>query len=163
MFADAMRRNQIPGQKLRAWSIEINDEFAAIARQLIEFAGLSDIVTVVVGRAKDSLRRLKEDGCLEKIGFLFLDHVEELYGSDFKACEDMGLLQKGAIVVADNVVRPGAPEYRKMAREHPRLRSVGVRGLIQPGDLEVCLGEENCASQLTHFQDELEISYVVSD
>lgn len=144
LFADTMRRNHVPGQKLRFWSIEINDEFAVIARQLIGFAGLSDIVTVVVGRADNSLRRLKEDGCLEKINFLFLDHVEGLYGSDFKICEDLGLLQKGAVVVVDYVVRPGAPEYRKMAREHPRLMGVGVRGLIQPGDLEVCIEEKNC-------------------
>jgi catechol O-methyltransferase len=53
-------------------------------------------------------------------------------------------LKKGTVIVADNVVRPGAPEYRELVRGHPGLKSEGVRGLIQPGDLE----------------DELEISYV---
>ncbi len=48
------------------------------------------------------------------------------------------------MIVADNVVRPGAPEYRELVRRHPGLKSDGVRGLIQPGDLE----------------DELEVSYV---
>ncbi len=137
LFADSMRRNQVSQQKLRVWSIEINAEFAAIARQLVGLAGLSDIVTVVVGNASDTLKNLREDGSVENVDLLFLDHVEKLYCTDFKVCEDLGLLQKGTVVVADNVVRPGAPEYREMVREHPSLRSVGVRGLIQPGDLEV--------------------------
>jgi catechol O-methyltransferase len=59
-------------------------------------------------------------------------------------CEELGLFNKGTVVVADNVVRPGAPEYRELVRGHPGLKSEGVRGLIRPGDLE----------------DELEISYV---
>lgn len=70
---------------------------------------------------------------------LFLDHVEDLYVADFKVCEELGLLKEGALVVGDNVVRPGAPEYRKYVREHPGLSSKGVRGLIQPGDFEVCV------------------------
>jgi catechol O-methyltransferase len=80
---------------------------------------------------------LKGEGKLTDINMLFLDHAEELYVSDFKLCEQLGLLKKGAVVVADNVVRPGAPEYRELVRGCPRLRSGGVRGLIQPGDLEV--------------------------
>lgn len=59
-------------------------------------------------------------------------------------CEELGLFSKGTVVVADNVVRPGAPEYREFVQGHPGLKSEGVQGLIQPGDLE----------------DELEISYV---
>jgi len=36
------------------------------------------------------------------------------------------------------VVRPGAPKYREFVRGKEGLRSEGVRGLIQPGDFEVC-------------------------
>jgi catechol O-methyltransferase len=33
-------------------------------------------------------------------------------------CEELGLLKKGDVIVADNVVRPGAPEYRELVRGH---------------------------------------------
>jgi predicted O-methyltransferase YrrM len=59
-------------------------EFAAIAEKLIGIAGLSDLVTVVVGPAEDSLRKLKGEGKLTGVDMLFLDHAEELYVSDFK-------------------------------------------------------------------------------
>ncbi len=138
LFANAMRRENASSQEeLRVWSLEMSAEFAAIARKLIEIAGLSEIVTVVVGPAEESLRKLKGEGKVIGFDMLFLDHAEELYISDFNVCEALGLLKKGAVAVADNVMRPGAPEYREVIRTHPRLRSDGVRRLIQPGDFEV--------------------------
>ncbi|RFU73554.1 s-adenosyl-l-methionine-dependent methyltransferase [Trichoderma arundinaceum] len=146
LFADAMRRNGLPDQQLRVLSLEMSAEFSSIARELIQLAGLSDIVTVITGPAEESLRKLQKEGNLTNVDFLFLDHVEALYVTDFKVCEELGFLQKGAVIAADNVVRPGAPEYRTLVRNHPRLQSTGVIGLIQPGDLE----------------DEIEVSYVTS-
>ncbi|KAM0255485.1 hypothetical protein ACHAQJ_005712 [Trichoderma viride] len=146
LFADIMRRNSKPESQPRVLSLEMSAEFSAIARELIQLAGLSDIITVVTGPAEESLRKLHKEGTLSSVDFLFLDHVEELYTPDFKVCEELGLLQKGAVIAADNVVRPGAPEYRTFVRSHPRLQSTGVRGLIQPGDLE----------------DEIEVSHVIN-
>lgn len=102
---------------------------------LIDLAGLSDTVKVVVGDAESSLKRLREECQFESIDILFLDHVEDLYLPHFKVCQKLGLLKEGALVVADNVVRPGAPEYRKYVREDPLLESKGIRGLIIPGML----------------------------
>ncbi len=62
----------------------MSTEFAAIAEKLIDIAGLSDIVTVVVGPAEESIRMLKEEGKLTGVDMFFLDHAEELYVSDFK-------------------------------------------------------------------------------
>lgn len=137
LFADAMRRNSKPDQQLRVFSLEMSAEFSTIARELIEIAGLSDIVTVVTGPAEESLRKLHKEGTLTSVDFLFLDHVEDLYVADFKVAEELGFFHKGTVIAADNVVKPGAPEYRTLVRNHPRLQSTGVKGLIQPGDLEV--------------------------
>jgi catechol O-methyltransferase len=134
-----MRLSNPSAQDLKVWSLEMNAEFASISEKLIDIAGLSDIVTVVVGSAEESLKKLKNGGKLVMADMVFLDHAEELYVADFKVCEELGLLREGSVVVADNVVRPGAPEYRALVRGHPGLNSGGVRGLIQPGDLEVCL------------------------
>ncbi|KAF8851228.1 S-adenosyl-L-methionine-dependent methyltransferase [Acephala macrosclerotiorum] len=132
-------------QDLKVWSLEMNPEFADIARQLIELSGLSDIIAVVNGPAEDSLRKLVKDGDLKSVDMIFLDHVEELYVQDFRICQELGLLKSGTVILADNVVRPGAPEYRELVRGLDGIRSEGVRGLIQPGDLE----------------DELEVSHVL--
>ncbi|KAJ5752492.1 hypothetical protein N7520_009409 [Penicillium odoratum] len=136
-FGDAMRQAAGPGESIRLWSLEMDPLIASIAMNIIDLAGLGDIVKVVVGPAADSMRRLKAEGKIAKIDFLFLDHVEDLYLADFQLCESLGLLQSGALVVADNVVRPGAPEYREHVRQHAGVESWGVKGLIMPGEFEV--------------------------
>ena len=135
-FADAMRRAG-KADGLRLWSLEFDPLIASIAMNLIELAGLSDIVKVVVGSAADSLKRLKAEGKLTAADVVFLDHVEELYVQDFKVCEELGLLKSGSLVIADNVVRPGAPEYREYVRSNEKFESWGVEGLIMPGEFEV--------------------------
>lgn len=85
LFADAMRCvSPVTQTKLQIWSLEMSSEFAAIAEKLIEIAGLSDLVTVVVGPAEGSLKNLKQEGSLTVVDMLFLDHAEELYVSDFQ-------------------------------------------------------------------------------
>lgn len=115
---------------LHVYSLEMSPEFAAIATQLIDLAGLSNIVTVIVGPASSSLEKLVREKELSKVDLLFLDHSEELYQQDFGVVEKLGLLNHGAVVIADNVVRPGAPEYRKMIRSRDGWTSKGLRGLI---------------------------------
>ncbi|KAJ6145579.1 S-adenosyl-L-methionine-dependent methyltransferase [Penicillium chermesinum] len=142
LFGDAARQAGTEGVKL--WSIEYDPLIASIAMNLIDLAGLSDIVKVVVGSATDTIRRLKVNGDLQKIDFWFLDHDEDLYVQEFKLCEELDFFPAGALVVADNVVRPGAPQYREYVRQHSGVESWGVPGLIIPGD----------------FADELEVTRI---
>ena len=142
-FADAMRRAAASADGLRLWSLEFDPLIASIAMNLIDLAGLSDIVKVVVGPAADSLERLKKEGKVTDVDFVFLDHCEELYVQDLKVCVDLGLLKSGSLVVADNVVRPGAPAYREYVRQNEKFESWGVKGLIMPGSYEVCLVDES--------------------
>jgi catechol O-methyltransferase len=120
------------------YSLEFDPLLASIAMNLIDLAGLSDIVKVVVGPAAHSLRRLHAEGVLTKIDMLFLGHIEDLYERDLKVCEELGLLDRqGSLVVADNFSRPGAPQYREYVRQNPRYESWGIRGLIITGEIEV--------------------------
>lgn len=137
LFADAMRRANKTTENIHVWSLEVDPEFAAIARDMIDVAGLTNGITVVVGTAEETLKQLKKDGKLDKVDLLFLDHAEELYVPDLKVCQSLELFKYGSVIVADNVVRPGAPDYRELVRNNPAYKSEGVRGLIQPGDLEV--------------------------
>lgn len=123
----------------RLYSLEIEPLFASIAMNLVNLAGLSPFVEIVVGSSQDSLRRLQKDGTLKNIDLLFIDHVEDLYKPDLELCEKLGLLEKpGSLVLADNVLRPGAPAYREYVRSNPRFaKSWALPGLIVPGDIEV--------------------------
>lgn len=105
LFASEMRRQSPGNDDVHVWSLEFDETFAGIASELIDLAGLQDVVTVVIGTADDSLRRLKREGKIQHIDFLFLDHVENLYEQDFKvAMDELQLLPSGSVVVADNVV-----------------------------------------------------------
>lgn len=77
---------------------------------------------------------------------LFIDHHKKLYKSDLQLVEKAGLLRtvrspraiyssggracvhdialQGSVVVADNVITPGVPDYLEYVRSHPNFTSV---------------------------------------
>lgn len=143
-----MREANHGGEKIHLYSLELDPLIASIAMNLVNLAGLSDIVEIIVGSSAHTLRRLHDQGILEQgsVDMIFLDHAEELYKPDLELCEKLGFVdKKGCHIIADNVVRPGAPEYREYVRGNPRIgKSWGVPALIMPGE----------------FEDEIEISRV---
>ncbi|KAF7901279.1 hypothetical protein EAF00_003500 [Botryotinia globosa] len=134
LFAGAMVKAHGGDAGLKIYSLELDPAFATIARQIAQIAGLDHIIEVVEGTAASSIASLVK---------------EKIITNDFKVVEASGMLKKGAVVVADNVVRPGTPEYREFIRGDMKKgqgwESWGVRGLIWPGD----------------FEDELEVSKLV--
>ncbi|KAG5758067.1 hypothetical protein H9Q72_013794 [Fusarium xylarioides] len=115
---NAHKDNQDAKKNAVYWSLEADPVFAGITMNLVDLAGLSDVVKVITGKAADSLSRLKEEGKLETVDMLFLDHVEDLR------------------IVADNVLRPGAPEYKQYVKEHKSMETRAIMGLIIPGEFE---------------------------
>ena len=94
---------------------------ANIALKVLDFAGVSDRVTWLEGTSGELIPGLKERveeivgtpvEAIEGLSFL-IDHVKEAYLPDLKACMDAGLIPEGAVVIADNILFPGAPEYRE--------------------------------------------------
>jgi len=110
-----------PGGHL--FSIEFNPLFAAIATKVVEFAGLSDRVTVVIGSAESQLPLLRTKHNVFHIDMLFIDHWKDLYLPDLRRVEEQGYLRKGSVVIADNILFPGAPEYAAYVRNSPRYSS----------------------------------------
>ena len=103
------------------FSVEFSADNAALARRVLEHAGLSDRVTVVTGTLGDggqTLTTLKNEISDGAVDFVFLDHDKDVYVPDLKHLLDAGLLHVGSVVVADNVGFPGAPEYRAYMNEH---------------------------------------------
>ncbi len=97
-------------------TIEFNAANAAIAQSLFDHAGVADRVTIVHGTLGDggeTVAKLKEAHGFGrgKVDFAFIDHAKEAYLPDLELILREGWLRPGAIVVADNVKFPGAPEY----------------------------------------------------
>jgi catechol O-methyltransferase len=98
---------------VRVYCLELDPKFVKIAGDMVNLAGVDDVVTIVQGQSGDSLKKLHADGTIDKIDVLFIDHWEEFYLPDLQLVEELGLFNVGSIVIADNTDMPGAPEYLK--------------------------------------------------
>lgn len=110
----------------RVFSIELAAANAEIARSIWAHAGLADRITCVVGTIGDGGRTLDSlaqcgfgTGTLD---FMFIDHDKSAYLADLQSVLDRGWLRRGAIVVADNVKLPGAPDYLAYMRAEQGAR-----------------------------------------
>ncbi|ETE65680.1 Catechol O-methyltransferase [Ophiophagus hannah] len=92
----AIRIARLLKPNARLLTIEFNPEFIPIAKEIIDIAGLSDKVTIIEGHSQDVIPQLK------------------------KKYEECGLLRKGSILLADNIIYPGAPEFIKYIRSNSR-------------------------------------------
>lgn len=127
LFGDAVRANG--GKKF--YSLEKNPEMAAVASQLVELAGLRDVVQIMIGSSDESLVELvRERKEIDRIEMLFLDHWQELYLPDLWLLEEMGVLaQDRTLLVADNVIMPGAPKYLEWVKGSPAQKRSMVEKL----------------------------------
>ncbi|PYI15442.1 catechol o-methyltransferase-like protein [Aspergillus violaceofuscus CBS 115571] len=119
-FAAELRRATPAGTHApRYYSLECNAAYAAVAQSLIEFAGLGDVVRVLVGEAADSLAQVARELEAEDaaVDLLFVDHWGDRYLPDLLVAERLGLLREGALVVADNVGMEGATAYARWMEE----------------------------------------------
>nr|XP_004670899.1 catechol O-methyltransferase [Jaculus jaculus] len=98
-----------PGAKLL--TMEINPDYAAITQQMLDFAGLQDKVTVLLGASQDLIPQLKKKYDVDTLDMVFLDHWKDRYLPDTLLLEKCGLLRKGTVLLADNVIVPGAPDF----------------------------------------------------
>jgi catechol O-methyltransferase len=99
-------------------SVELAEANAQIARRIWSHAGVADRITCVVGTIGDGGRTLDvladEHGLdTGRLDFLFIDHDKRAYLSDLQSILDRGWLHAGSIVVADNILVPGSPKYRR--------------------------------------------------
>lgn len=110
-----------PGSKLI--TLEFNPDYAAIARQVIEWAGLENKVQLVQGASGDWIPKIKEHFGVTSFDLVFLDHWKDRYLPDTQLLEECGLLRKGSVLLADNVICPGTPDYLAYVRSSPSYES----------------------------------------
>ncbi|KAM5263699.1 catechol O-methyltransferase [Ctenodactylus gundi] len=97
-------------------TMELNPDYAAITQQMLDFAGLQDKVTVLVGASQDLIPELKKKYDVDTLDMVFLDHWKDRYLPDTHLLEECGLLRKGTVLLADNVIVPGTPEFLAYVR-----------------------------------------------
>uniref|UniRef100_A0A7S3RAW3 catechol O-methyltransferase n=1 Tax=Dunaliella tertiolecta TaxID=3047 RepID=A0A7S3RAW3_DUNTE len=91
------------------YSIEVVDKTADIAEKMIAHAGLQQQITVLRGPLEDLLHQ--DLRSLPQFDAVFLDHDKRFYVSDLKLLMAANKLREGAVVVGDNLLIPGVPEY----------------------------------------------------
>lgn len=55
---------------------------------------------------------------------IFIDHVKTLYLPDFLLLEKYGVIREGTMVVGDNIIYPGSPDYLKWFKESDAYNSI---------------------------------------
>lgn len=124
-------------------SIEIDPNFANVARKNIQNAGLESTVDIITGDALAILKDLSNSG-IETVDLFFMDADKPNYIAYFEWALQHS--RKGSIIVADNVIREGkvldpdsidekvigVRNYNKMLSENNRvtssiLQQVGIK------------------------------------
>nr|XP_039264195.1 catechol O-methyltransferase-like [Styela clava] len=105
------------------YSLEIDPICTKLTERFVGHAGLSDKVKVILGDAHEVIPQLKEKYGIEKIDLALLDNSCKNYKGNLIEMLDAGLIQKGSVVLADNVLYPVANDYREFVRSHKRFES----------------------------------------
>jgi len=93
------------------YTLEVNPEYANIAKQIIDYAGLNPKITILEGPLSEKHNDIKLLYKVDNFDLVFIDHCKDKYLSDFNLLEAEQFLKQGSVIVADNVLFPGSPDY----------------------------------------------------
>lgn len=98
-------------------TMELHDYKSAYAQQMAQQAGLADWMDFRVGDAVQMI-----DDLSQKVDFVFVDLWKDLYVPCLKAFYPR--LNPGAIIVADNMIRPGTEDVKRYGQAIRALPSI---------------------------------------
>jgi catechol O-methyltransferase len=145
----------------RLFCLEIDANCVNWTRRMVEYAGLSDKITVIhspvsnIANWKSHIASTLDNEHFH-INILFVDHEKSQYYTDVKLIVDHGLLTSGSTVIADNVLSFNTPkqDYLDYVRDSngPFQSSKCVEGYIEFST------EEERKQQGDYMKDGIEIS-----
>jgi len=97
---------------------------------------LQNKVKIIVGTAAEILPTLKEKFKIDYVDFVFIDHWKDQYLPDLKRLEENKLLKNGAVLVADNVLFPGAPDYLDYIQKNPKYTTTQHKATLEYSTIE---------------------------
>nr|XP_054097845.1 catechol O-methyltransferase isoform X3 [Callithrix jacchus] len=86
----AVRMARLLSPSARLLTIELSPAYAAITQRMVDFAGVQDKVTVVVGASQDIIPQLKKKYDVDTLDMVFLDHWKDRYLPDTILLENPG-------------------------------------------------------------------------
>ena len=108
----------------RVYSVEFNAGNVEIAKKMIAHSGLSDQIEVVTAASDEVIPHLESMlGIVGGVDLVLLDHWKLYYLRDLKALIEHQVLHSGSVIVADNIILPGVPDYTKFIRNSPDFTS----------------------------------------
>ena len=111
-------------------TLDMNPDYAEVARSNIANAGLADRVELRVGKALDTLPKLQAEGA-GPFDLIFIDADKPSTPDYFDWA--VSLSRKGSLIVVDNVVREGAILAAQSENEHVKgLRGFYARAAADP-------------------------------
>ena len=112
-------------------SLEMDPVLALIARQMVAHAGLEAVVQIQLGHSEVRLDRLCGSSSFDLV---FFDQRGSRFREDLEKLEEMGALHPKAVLIADNVLKPGAPTFLWYVCAAPGWRSL----IVELGDFGPC-------------------------
>jgi predicted O-methyltransferase YrrM len=117
-------------EKGRMTTVELNPDYAEVARSNLANAGLADKVEVRVGKALDTLPQLEAEGA-GSFDLVFIDADKPSTPDYFDWA--VKLARKGSLIIVDNVVREGAILAAQSDNKHVKgLRGFYARAAADP-------------------------------
>jgi len=133
-------------------SLEVDPVHVIIARNVLMYGGINHRAYVWTGHSKDLIPRIEgRYGGPGELHFsaVFMDQKGSLYERDMDAMQYQGILTPGAVIVADNVLKPGAPLFlrRIVLGENFDAQILNVTEFAMPAEdwmsLSVLTGKPN--------------------
>lgn len=62
---------------------------------------------------------------------VFFDHAKDAYLPDLLFLESKGFIAQGSVVVADNILYPGSPDFRAYVKQSPHYQWVEHESLLE--------------------------------
>lgn len=124
-------------QEGKLTSLELEEEYAALAKSNLAKAGFGNQVSYMTGPALENLEKLVTQN--KRFDFFFIDADKENYENYLDKC--IQLAEPGALIVADNVLARGSVvdesdsarkhteimrKFNKIVADHPQLESILV-------------------------------------
>eukprot|EP00475_Leptophrys_vorax_P027642 TRINITY_DN3942_c0_g2_i1.p1 TRINITY_DN3942_c0_g2~~TRINITY_DN3942_c0_g2_i1.p1 ORF type:complete len:257 (-),score=66.04 TRINITY_DN3942_c0_g2_i1:89-859(-) len=105
----------------RLFLIESDPLRVAVATRLLTFAGLASKCQVICYKdssAEQVIEKIRSYG-VDSVDLVLMNHFKNLYLPDLKLLESKAMLNRGAVVVADGILVPGAPSFKKYVTSSP--------------------------------------------
>ena len=150
------------------YSVEVVEKFAAVAKELIQLAGMESYISILLIKEPDIIEAAAQKGKGQSsplssqlkrrlpvskrnedeafaIDFLFVDHDKSLYLPNLQELEQSRMIRKGTHVAADNVIFAQIQDYRN------HMAILADKGIVSTR-LEDSLFVEYCQPELGQLE-----------